>query len=267
MSLFDTHVGLTDPHFSPEELPDIAERAVRAGVSGALVVGASLESSRRAIQVAERLAPGWDLWAAIGVHPSAAASLNEETLTALHRMGQARRVRAVTAGLDLTPEGPPRRVQEFALESLLQVSQWLDLPVAFHVGAGSGPRLMEFLNAHRGLFVTGVVHDFNDSPELLQSCLKLGLSVGVSGRVTDRREGAPVRALLPDIPLDRLLIETDAPEHPPKPHHRETTRSEPSFLPDVLKEVAHLRHTRAEPLGTAVTENARHLFRLDSICE
>jgi TatD DNase family protein len=158
-------------------------------------------------------------------------------------------------------------VQEFALEALLQISQWLDLPVAFHVGAGSGPRLMEFLHAHRSLFVTGVVHDFNDSPEMLRSCLMLGLSISVSGRVTDRREGASVRAVLPDIPLDRLLIETDAPEHPPKPHHRETTRSEPSFLPDMLKEVAHLRHTRAEPLGLVVTENARRLFRLDSIRE
>src|SRR5262249_49194794 len=103
----------------------------------------------------------------------------------------------------------------------------------------------------------------NGNPEALEAYLALGLSLGVSGRVTDRREGAPIRDLLPQIPLDRLLIETDAPAHPPKPHHRTAHRSEPAFLSDVLTEVAHLRHTRAEALGEAVTRNARRLMRLD----
>jgi TatD DNase family protein len=270
MSLFDAYARLTDARFPPSELREIGERARQAGVAGGLVVGTSLESSRRAIQVAERLAPEWELWAAVGVHPAAAASLNEETITALHRMGQARRVRAVAAGLDLSPGAPPRRVQEPALEALLQISQWLEVPVVFHAGPGSGPRLIELIRANQALFEGGAIHDFEDSSEMLEGYLKLGLRISVSGRVTDRREGSRVRAALPSIPLDRLLIETDAPDHPPKPStrsagtRRETTRSEPAFLSDVLREVAHLRHTRAEPLGAALTENARCFFRLDS---
>src|SRR5438094_221499 len=188
MSLFDTYTRLTDPRFPPAELPDLVERAWGAGVAGILVVGSSLESSRRAIQLAERLAPEWEAWAAVGVHPAAAASVNEETITALHRMGQARRVRALATGLDLSPGAPPRRVQEAALETLLQIAQWLDLPVALHDGGEAEP-LVARLRAHRALFSAGWVHDFNGSPEALEAYLAFGLSVGVSGRVTDRREG------------------------------------------------------------------------------
>ena len=75
MNLFDAYLRLADPRFSPAELAAITHRAVRAGVSGGLVVGTTLESSRSAIQVADRLAPEWELWAAVGVHPAAAATL------------------------------------------------------------------------------------------------------------------------------------------------------------------------------------------------
>jgi TatD DNase family protein len=261
--LFDGYAGLADIGFPPAELPAVLARAREAGVGGALVVGNSIDSSRRAIQVAERFAAEWEVWAAVGVHPSAAASVNEETVTALHRMAQARRVRAITTGLDLAPGLPPRRVQEPALESLLQLCQWLDLPVVLHAGADNGARLAELLRANRDRFPAAVIHDFNGTPAELEAYLSLGLSVSVSGRVTDRQQGARVRAVLPEIPVDRLLIETNAPYHPPKPHHRRTDRSELAFLPDVLKEVAHLRHTPAAPLADAVTRNARLLFRLE----
>jgi TatD DNase family protein len=230
MSLFDTHARLADPRFLPVELPDLTARARMAGVASILVVGVSLEASRRAIQLAERLAPEWDAWASVGVHPAAAGSINEETITALHRMGQARRVRALAAGLDLSPAAPPRRVQEAALEALLQLSQWLDLPVALHDGGNAGP-LIARLHAHQELFSASWVHDFNGTPEALEAYLALGLSVAVSGRVTDRREGAGIRDLLPDIPLDHLLIETDAPAHPrSRTTERPTAASPRSFL-------------------------------------
>jgi TatD DNase family protein len=263
MKLFDACIRLTDPRFPLAEHQSIVERARNAGVTGGLVVGTSLESSRRAIQAAERLSTEWDLWAAIGLYPAAAASLNEETITALHRMGQARRVRAVAAGLDFAPGMPTRRIQEMALESLLRISQWLDLPVVLHACRSSGSRLIELLCAHQDLLTRGLLHDFNEAPEVLAVSLKLDLSISVSGRVTDRREGALIRSALPAIPIDRLVIETNAPDHPPKPHHRETTRSEPAFLPDVLKEVAHLRHTPAGPLGVSLSENAYRFFSLE----
>jgi TatD DNase family protein len=259
--LFDGYAGLADGRFPPGELPGVVARAREARVGGALVVGQSIESSRRAIQVSERFGAEWEVWAAVGVHPAAAASVNEETITALHRMAQARRVRAITAGLDLSPGMPSRRVQELALEAMLQLCQWLDLPIVLQAGVESGTRLSEVLRAHRERFPSGVVHDFNGTPAELEAYLSLDLWISVSGRVTDRREGARVRSVLPEIPSERLLIETDAPHQPPKPHHRWTDRSEPAFLPDVLKEVAHLRHTPAAPLGEVATRNARLLVR------
>ena len=259
--MIDLYAGLADlPH---GELPGIVARAKEAGVDGALVVGGSVERSRRAIQIAERFAVEWGVWAAVGILPAAAGTLNEETLTALHRMGQARRVRAVVAGLDVAPGLPPRRVQEPAFDAMLQLCQWLDLPLLLHAGEASGARLAERVRAGRDLFSAGVLHDFNGTAVELEAFLALGLSLSVSGRVTDRRHGARVRALLPEIPVERLLIETNTPHHPPKPHRLCTHRSEPAFLPDVLKEVAHLRHVPAAPLADAVTANARAIFGLD----
>jgi TatD DNase family protein len=260
--MFDCCAGLAE--LSPAELPGMVARAREASVGGALIVGGSIEASRRAIQIAERFAGGWEVWAAVGIHPASAATLNEETLTALHRMGQARRVRAVTGGLDVAPGLPPRRVQEAAFDAMLQLCQWLDLPILLHAGEESGARLAERVRTGRDLFSAGVLHDFNGTAAELEAFLALGLSLSVSGRATDRRHGARVRALLPEIPAGRLLIETNAPHHPPKPHHLRTDRSEPSFLPDVLKEIAHLRHEPAAPLGAIVTANARALFRLTS---
>jgi TatD DNase family protein len=259
--LFDGYAGLVD--LPPGDLPGIVARARAAGVGGALVVGQDVASSRQAIRIAEQLAGEWDVWAAVGVSPVAAGAVNEETITALHRMGQARRVRAVAAGLDVAPGLPPRRVQEAALDAMLQLCQWLDLPVILSAGPESGLRLAERVGASRERFSTGVLHDFNGTAAEMEAFLSLGLSLGVSGRVTDRALGAPIRAILPDIPVERLLIETNAPHHPPKPHHRRTDRSEPAFLPDVLKEIAHLRHTPAGPLGETVTANARTLFGIE----
>lgn len=262
--LFDGYADLVDHRFPPDELPEIVARAREHGVAGALLAGTRLETSRRAIQVAERFAGEWDGWAAVGIAPAAAGSVNEETVTALHRMGQARRVRAVTAGLDLTPGLPPRRVQEPALEALLQLCQWLSLPIVLHAGPESSARLVELVRANRYLFDRGLVHDFNGTAAELKAYMDLDLAVGVSGRVTDREQGARIRSLLPEIAVDRLLLETNTPHRPPKPHHRQTDRSEPAFLADVLKEVAHLRHTPAGPLGEVLTANARALFALDA---
>jgi TatD DNase family protein len=262
--LFDAYGDLADHRFPPEGLPAIVGRARECGVGGALIAGTRLETSRRAIQVAERFAGEWDVWAAVGVCPAAAASVNEETVTALHRMAQARRVRAITAGLHLTQALPPRRVQEPALEALLQLCQWLTLPIVLHAGPESSARLVEVVRANRNLFGSGLVHDFNGTVEEMKAYLDLGLAVSVSGRVTDRQQGARIRAVLPEIPLERLLLETNAPHSPPKPHHRQTDRSEPAFLADVLKEVAHLRHTPAGPLGETLTANARRLFALET---
>src|SRR5947209_14862254 len=94
-ALFAVCACLAALRFSRQELPRLVDRAREAGVGGALVPGANLETSRRAIQVAERLAGEWDLWPAVGVHPTAAGTVHEETVTALHRMGRARRVRAI----------------------------------------------------------------------------------------------------------------------------------------------------------------------------
>jgi TatD DNase family protein len=259
--MFDSYAGLAD--LPPAELLGMVARAREAGVGGALVAGHSLETSRRAIQIAERFGADWDIWTAVGIQPAAAASLNEERITALHRMAQARRVRAITAGLDLAPGLPARRLQETALEAMLQLCQWLDLPLVLQVGEGSSRRLTEIVGANRDLFAAGLLHDFNGTKGEMEAYFSLGLCVSASGRVTDRREGAGVRSLLPEIPAERLLLETNSPHHPPKPHHLRTDRSEPAFLPDVLKEVAHLRHTPAAPLGAAVTRNAHAFFQLE----
>jgi TatD DNase family protein len=112
--------------------------------------------------------------------------------------------------------------------------------------------------------VGAVAHCFTGTREELEACLAMGLSIGITGWVCDERRGMELRELLPLIPAERLLLETDAPWLLPRDMHPRPTsrRNEPCFLPHIVQQVALWRNEAAETLGAQVDHNARQLFRL-----
>jgi TatD DNase family protein len=241
---------------------EVLDRALAAGVRRLIVTGTSVTASAKAIELAES-APA-RLYATAGIHPHHAVELDAASAAALRRLSGHPGVVAVgECGLDFFRDFAPRDAQRRAFESQLELAADVGLPVFLHQ-RDAHAEFVELLTRHRPRLVGGVAHCFTGGPDELEDYLELGLFVGVTGWVCDERRGQDLRDAVPSIPLDRLLLETDAPYLLPrdlKPQPR-SRRNEPAFLPHVLERVAALMGLGADVVAAATTANAERLFDL-----
>jgi len=227
------------------------------------VTGASVTGSAQAIELAAEH-PGI-LYATAGVHPHHAAEFDDHTSAALAKLlGDPRVVAIGECGLDYFRDFSPRDAQRRAFRAQLELAAEAEKPVFLHERDAHEDFLAALAPLARDLVRGGVAHCFTGGPTALDAYLGLGLHIGVTGWVCDERRGAELRAAVPSIPLDRLLLETDAPyllprDLAPTPKHR---RNEPAFLPHVLARVAALMKRPEEEVAHAATANAVALFRL-----
>ncbi len=261
--LIDIGANLTHDSFDADRDAVLA-RAAAAGVTRIIVTGTSVTSSVQAATLCE--AHPRRLFATAGVHPHHAADFDAHTATALRSLLANPRVVAVgECGLDFFRDYSPRAAQRDAFRVQLELAAEVRKPVFLHQ-RDSHDELVAILEPQRASLVGGVAHCFTGGPAELAAYLSLDLYIGVTGWVCDERRGAELRAAVPRIPLDRLLIETDAPyllprDLPAKPQNR---RNEPHFLAHVLERVAALMGQPAEDVARATTANAERLFGLDS---
>lgn len=259
MHLFDSHCHLDDQAFS-RDLSGVIQRANRAGVTMMTTIGVDRDTSVRAVQIADSI-PG--VYATVGFHPHDARCCSEGALEELVQLAGRASVRAWgEIGLDFNRMHSPKTVQEKWLVRQLDISGQLDLPVVFHE-RDSGGRLLDILRSDFSPGRTGVVHCFSGTAEELEAYLDLGLCIGVTGIVTMKERGAPLRRLVSRIPSDRLLIETDAPYLVPAPERNKIRRNEPAFVVSVLEKLAAVRNDTAVNLSETTRENACRLFRID----
>ena len=257
MHLFDSHCHLDDKAFS-EDLDRVMENAARHGVDRVATVGVDRETSFRAVQIAQDT-PG--VTATVGFHPHDANSCSEAALTELADLAANRSVGAWgEIGLDFNRMYSPPDVQERWFVRQLAVSESLNLPVVLHE-RDSGGRLIQILRSDFSAGRTGVVHCFSGTADELDVYLELGLCIGVTGIVTMKQRGAPLRKLVPRIPEDRLLVETDAPYLVPSPERKRFRRNEPAFVRSVLLMLAQVRGEAPENLARATYQNACRLYR------
>ena len=227
--LIDIGVNLTHDSFDADRDAVLA-RAARAGVERCIVTGTTVAASARARELAAS-APG-RLYATAGVHPHHADELDAAGLAALRELLAHEDVVAVgECGLDFFRDFSPRAAQEEAFAAQLALAAEVRLPVFLHQR-----------DAH----------------------LELDLYIGVTGWLCDERRGGALREAVTEIPLERLLIETDAPYLLPRdlPEKPRTRRNEPAHLPHILARIAELRPEPAEALAAATRENAERLFGL-----
>jgi TatD DNase family protein len=260
MRIFDSHCHLDDNCFEPDFRAMLA-RAQAADVHRMLIAGIDATTSERAVELANQLA---GIYASVGVHPHDARSCSEATLARLATLAADKKVVAWgEIGLDFNRMYAPREDQEKWLIRQLEIADTLDMPLIFHERDSHG-RLIEILNASPGNRRTAVVHCFSGTEAELAQYLKMGFYIGITGIVTIKKRGQYLRRLLPAIPSDRLLVETDAPYLTPTPQRNKHRRNEPAFVRQVLLKVAEVRGEDLEQLSEIIWDNTCRLFRIDT---
>lgn len=275
MNLTDTHCHLDFHKFDPDR-DAVLERAVRAGVKHILIPGLDRTSSLAAVKLAESHPM---LFAAIGVHPTEAAHFADQPanvrpsmLDPFRELARHPKVKAIgEIGLDYYWDAAPHDLQQRLLRAQLDLAAELGLPVVIHLrekgDAAEGPCAWDLMKILEDWVAglrsrkeplakrPGVLHSFSGSLATAQQAIHLGFYIGVTGPVTYRRER---QELVAALPLDRLLIETDAPFLAPAPQRGK--RNEPAYVRLIADKIALLQGTRIEHIAKVTSANAKHLF-------
>jgi len=257
----DTAVNLLDRRFEPDRQAVFA-RARAAGVSAMLLLGTDAQSSAAA--AALRPEGPVTLYSTAGVHPHYANTWDAACRAQIAELAAHPGVVAVgECGLDFFRDLSPRRQQRDAFAGQLELAVTLGRPLVIHEREAHDA-LTEIVAAVASKLAGAVLHCFTGSALALDRYLDLGLYIGITGWACDERRGQALLQLLPRIPAERLLLETDAPyllprSLRPRPKSR---RNEPAFLPHIAETVARVRGETMAQLSANSCANARRLFRL-----
>ena len=261
METIDIGVNLTHAQFSRDR-DAVVERAEAVGVAAMVVTGTSERGSEAAVALARRR-PGY-LYATVGVHPHNAKECDGGTLDRMRDLlARPEAVAVGECGLDYNRDFSPRPVQDRWFEAQVALACELGRPLFLHE-RDAHARLVEILRPSRERFPAAVVHCFTGTDEELDAYLAMDLHIGITGWICDERRGRHLRDLVGRIPLDRLMVETDAPfllprDLEPQPGGR---RNEPCHLPHVVREVARCMGRDAGEVAEATTRTARRFFGL-----
>jgi TatD DNase family protein len=260
MKLFDSHCHLDDKQYF-RDFRGVLKRAEKAGVKCMLTVGVNQKSSSQAVSLADSY-PG--IYASVGVHPHDARRCNSATLEALIRLAENDSVKAWgEIGLDFNRMYSPREDQERWLIQQLKAADEINLPTIFHERDSQG-RFLDLLKKYSHKIRKGVVHCFSGNSAELDQYLDLGLCIGITGIVTMKQRGETLRHMIPAIPADRLIIETDAPYLTPAPQKNKTRRNEPAFVKSVLLKLAEVRQQDPAELAEIIWQNTCRLYNVES---
>jgi TatD DNase family protein len=276
MTLTDTHCHLDFNKFD-EDRDTVIERARQAGVTRIVVPALDLESSRAALQLAANTT---DIYAGVGFHPTDAQKWNGSSYEDLKRLitsdsPQNRIVAIGEIGIDYywVKEPVDRARQSEVLRLQLELAQAVDKPAIIHMreeedawfGQASVDLLRILAEWHQRLQAQkhplaerpGVLHSFNGTLETAQKAIELNFYIGVTGPVT-YKNAEEKRRIIRALPLERLLIETDAPFLTPVPHRGK--RNEPAFVVHIADKIAEIHDTTREQVAEITTTNAARLF-------
>ena len=264
LTLIDIGINLGHDSYDVDR-DAVVVRAEAVGVTQMMVTGASVEGSRKALELA-RARPG-RLFATAGIHPHHASELTATALSELEELArQPEVVAAGECGLDYFRDFSPRPVQQKAFHQQLELAARVGKPVFLHQ-RDAHEDFLAILKEHRQHLNGGVTHCFTGSGPEMRAYLELGFAIGITGWICDERRGAHLIPLMREIPADRLLLETDGPYLLPRDLHPKpaSRRNEPSFLPHIAAVIARARHQSIEELTRASTQATRALFDLPSI--
>lgn len=252
--LVDSHCHLDFPELK-SDLENVVMRAKEVGVGAMLTIGTRLDRFEVVREIAEKHD---NIWCSVGIHPHEAAEEPiEDPRRLLEHANHPRVVGIGEAGLDYFYEHSPRAEQIRNFRAHIEASRECGLPLIVHA-RDADDDLCAILREEygRGAF-PGLIHCFSSTRLLAETALELGMYISISGIVTFKK-AEEVRAIVADVPLDRLLVETDSPYLAPIPHRG--ARNEPAFVRHTANAVARIKQVEPDRLYEATTENFFRLF-------
>ena len=257
--LIDTHCHLDFERFDVDREAVVA-RALEAGVSQLIVPAVNLENCTAVLQLADQYT---EVYAAVGVHPNSAADWQDDWIDAIRNFAQHAKVVAIgEIGLDYYWDKAPKAVQQRALAVQLALAAELTLPVIIH-NRESSADVINMLAASplAGRGQPGVLHSFSAGWDIAATALEMGYYLGFTGPVTFKKAD-DLRHVAARVPLDRILVETDAPFLAPVPQRGK--KNEPAFVVHTAELVSQLKGVSPSELADQTRANALRLFpRID----
>ena len=253
--IFETHAHYDDDRFL-EDQDETIKRVYESGVNPIINVGASIDSTKTTMALAEK----YDfIYATVGVHPSDIADLNEESFEWLKEQAKWEKTVAIgEIGLDYywDKEADVQEQQRYWFRRQLELARQTKLPVIIH-SRDAAEDTMEIMKEASKQEIEGVIHCYSYSPEMAKEFIKMGYYIGVGGVVTFKNAKKLVETVS-QIPLERILLETDCPYMAPEPHRG--TRNDSSNIPYVIAKIAEIKNITPQEVEETTRSNAFELF-------
>ncbi len=253
----DTHVHLNADQYE-EDLQEVIDRALEAKVERMVVIGFDRKTIERTMQLIEQ----YDfVYGVIGWHPVDAIDCTQQDLEWIEELASHPKIVGIgEIGLDYYWDKSPKDVQQALFRKQIQLAQKINLPIIIHNRDATGD-VVQILREENAASVGGVMHCFSGSVETARECIAMNFMISLGGPVTFKNARLP-KEVATEIPLEHLMIETDAPYLAPHPHRGK--RNEPAFVPLVAEEIARLKGLTIEEIAQATTANAKIFFGIDN---
>jgi len=253
--LIDTHCHLDFDRFD-DDRDAVLRRAEEADVRRIIVPAIELENCQDVLDLASKYS---GVYAAVGVHPNSTSAWETSWLNEVQRFANHPKVVAIgEIGIDYYWDDSPKEIQHQSFSAQLNLAADLDLPVIIH-NREAGEDVIRLLAKSRlaGGERPGVLHSFSADWHIAEAALEMGFYIGITGPVTFKKAD-DLRDTVAKLPLNRILVETDAPFLAPQP--RRGKRNEPSYVTFVAEQIALLHDLSIEEISEITTTNARRLF-------
>jgi len=254
--LIDTHAHLDSPKFD-EDREAVISRALEAGIDTIVNIGFNRETIPSTMNLAEKYP---FIYAAVGWHPTDAITMKlEEDLAWIERLCSHPKVVAIgEIGLDYYWDTSPKEIQHTVFREQIRLAKRLNKPIIIH-NRDAHEDLMRLLKEENASEVGGIMHCFSGSWETAKQCLDMNFHISFGGPLTYKNAKVP-KEVLERVPLDRLLLETDAPYLPPHPHRGK--RNESAFVRIVAEAAAQIKGISLEEISKITSENGRRCLRI-----